>query len=367
MVPFAKLQAAPLAVVAFLAIFLCAWRIHAMGFQTTLVTMTAGGLIAPAAMVITLLATATFNDAWRSYVITGLQISSQRTDLCAFAHFVLGCPQLTATMALQAAIVLAGINIRFLRQQIQGEGRWFIAGSIAYGLATIYAIYKAGARWEHHLLFGLPAVVLLATALFAPSHISSPWQRAWSWLGSAIRPSGAVIPITFLLSIVVFGILPGRSAVLERVDVQNPDRIIGKVILALLKEDSHFAVWGYMPQYYAMSGKRPSTREVITQFQAWEGPQRDYYRRRYMVDFNGSRPNVVVDADPADDWGYSPYMPVESFRELNDIIRSNYVLFLDIQCGRRRTRIFVSRMRLSEIDAEMKPFANSSACLAADY
>ena len=78
-----------------------------------------------------------------------------------------------------------------------------------------------------------------------------------------------------------------------------------------------------MPQIFcAMTRTRPTTRDVITQFQIWEGPEKHYYRTRYLADFNKSRPNVFVDATgPGNfEFKYSPPTPVEDFTELNEIM-----------------------------------------------
>jgi hypothetical protein len=369
MVPFAKLQAAPLAVVAFLAIFFFAWRIRGERFSRTVITMGAGGLIAPAAIGVTLLTTATLDDAWRSYILSGLQISVNPMGLRSFVHYVLGNRAFASSIGFLALIAFAGVNLRFLRDQIRGEGRWLIAGSLVYGLATVYAIWKPGNPWGHYLFFGLPAAVFLATAMSAPWHIGSAWQRAWARLRNAVRPFGAMASIVFIFAGAVLGLLlfylRAPPLALEWVSVQEPDPI-AQIIHALLKGDSNIAVWGYMPQYYAMTGTRPTTRDVTTQFQIWEGPEREYYRTRYLADFNKSRPNVFVDATGPGNFTfkYSPPMPVEEFTELNEIIGSTYVLLLDIrQCNTPRTRIFVSRTRLSTLDVETEAIAKASTCL----
>lgn len=369
MVPFAKLQAAPLAVVAFLAIFFFAWRIHGERFSKTIITMGVGGLIVPLAIGLTLLTTGTLDDAWRSYILSGLQISANPMGLDSFVHYVIGNRAFAYSIGFLALIACTGVNIRFLRDQIRGEGLWLIAGSLVYGLATVYAICKPGNPWGHYLLLGLPAAVFIATAMFAPWHIGSAWQRLWARLRSGVRPLGAMASIMFILMGAVLGTLllywHGPPLALERISVQQPDPI-ARIIHALLKEDSHFAVWGYMPQYYAMTRTRPTTRDVITQFQIWDGPQKLYYRTRYLADFNKSRPNVLVDATgPGNlEFKYSPPIPVEDFTELNEIIGSTYILLLDIrQCNTPRTRIFISRTRLSKLSVETEAIAKASTCL----
>ena len=359
MVPFAKLQAAPLSVVALLAIFFFAWRIRGERFVKTATVMVTGLLIAPVAMAITLLTTATFDDAWRSYILSGLQLSDNSMGLQAFVGYVLGNKPFSDAILVLVLITGASINFGFLRQQAEREP-WLIAGSILYGFTTVYVIYRPGNPWGHYLLFGLPAAVLLATTLSAPWYVGSAWQRACASL------SGGKASILFIMA---FGLLLFDLRVppfaLALASEQKRDSI-AEIIHVLLKQDSHFAVWGYMPQYYVMTGKRPTTRDAITQFQIWDGPQRQYYRTRYLTDFNSSRPNVFVDATGPGNFSFKflPPEPIETFKELNEIIHSNYVLLLDVkECGTPRTRIFVSLTRLSELNVGAEAIAKASTCL----
>lgn len=373
MVPFAKLQAAPPAVVAFFSIAFFAWWVRGEQFSKIAVVMGAGGLVAPAAVGVILVATATFDDAWRAYVLTGLEVTAIGQGGYNFVYYVLENRAFTFSVAVLALITLAGTNLRFLRQQIQGEGPWLLVGSLVYGLATVYAIYKPGYPWGHYLFFGLPAAVFLATALIAPGFVGSPWQRACAWLRSVVRPT--VAAVIFFGTCAAFGLLMVdlRVAPLALKGLsKRTDDSIAKIVRVLLRDDSHFAVWGWMPKYYAITGIRPTTRDVLTFFQTWEGPQQEYYRVRYLADFNRFRPNIFVDATgpgnffpaPYGSFAHSHLEPFEKFNELSKIIHSDYVLLLDIeQCGTPRTRIFVSKTRLSELNAEVAAISKAPICL----
>jgi hypothetical protein len=373
MVPFAKLQAAPLAMVAFVSIFFFAWWIRGERFLKTVAVMGIGGLVAPLTIGATLLATATFDDASRSYILSGLDVSAVGQDRYQFVYYVLfqNWPFVFSIVVL-GAITFAGANFRFLQRQLQGNGRWLIAASLVYAFASLFAIYKPRNPFGHYLLLGLPAAVFLATALIAPWGVGSAWQRAWARLRDVVRPIGAMASISFFVACAAFGFLLFYLKVppltLERASMHKPDAI-GKLIVVLLKDDSHFAVWGWVPKYYVMAARRPTTRDVIYQFQMWDAPQKDYYRRRYLADFNRSRPNVFVDAGGSGNFSFkwNGLSPVEDFKELSEIVHRDYVLLLDIdKCGTPRTRIFVSKTRFSELDAQAKSISKTSICLQDD-
>jgi len=365
-VPFAKLQAAPLAIVAFFVIFLFAWRAKGERFSNTMVMMGAGGLTVPVLMAAVLLASGSFDDAWRSYILSELELSAKPMGLYRFARYLFENIAFVCSIGSLLLIAFIGTNRQFLRSQICGEGRWLIAGSIVYGLASVYAIYKPGNPWRHYLFFSLPAAVFFATAMFAPWNLGSTWQRALARLSRSVRSIGSVAVIAGAAFGLLLFDLHGPFWVLEEVSVPQVYPV-AKIMLALLKGDSDFAVWGWMPQYYAMTGKRPTTRDVINQFQIWDSPQKEYYRERYLSDFNNSRPNVFVDATGSGNYTftYPPPRPIESFPQLYQILHSNYVLFLDIKhCRTPRTRIFVSQARLSDLGREkLEAIAKQPTCL----
>jgi hypothetical protein len=364
-VPFAKLQAAPLAIVAFFAIFCFAWRAKGERFSKTVIMMGAGGLTVPVLMAAVLLASGSFDDAWRSYIVSGLQLSAPM-GLYRFARYLFENIAFVCSIGSLFLITIMGTNRQFVRSQICGEGRWLIAGSIAYGLTTVYAIYKPGNPWRHYLFFSLPAAVFFATAMFAPWDLGGTWQRAWARLSRSVRSIGSVATIAGAALGLLLFYVHGPFWVLEEVSMPQVHPI-AKIMLALLKDDPDFAVWGWMPQYYAMTGKRPTTRDVIDQFQIWDSPQKEYYRERYLSDFNNSRPNVFVDATGPGNYTftYPPPSPIESFPQLYQIIQSKYVLFLDIKhCRTPRTRIFVSQARLSDLSREkLETIAKQTTCL----
>ena len=206
----------------------------------------------------------------------------------------------------------------------------------------------------------------------APWKAGSAWQRAWLQIGRAVRPLGAKAAVRFILCCGVAGVIYaalGPSPLLfEQISLQRSDPI-AQIIHALRRDDMHLAVWGYMPKYYAITGLRPATRDAITHYEVWENPQIEYYRKRYLSDFNKSRPNVLVQATRAANFSLKnlPPMPIERFPEFSEIVRSNYYLLLDIQpCGTPRTRIYVSQKRFSGLKPRAKALAKVTSCLWGD-
>jgi hypothetical protein len=242
-------------------------------------------------------------------------------------------------------------------------------GSAIYALTAVFVVWKPGLLFYHYLFFGIPAAVFLSAALFAPWQVGSPWQRVWSLLRNSVRPHGAKAAALFLLACTVIGGLVSElrppPLEFERIATQKPDPI-ARIILALKKDDPHFAVWGYMPKYYAITGMRPTTRDAMAQWQVRDGPLKEYYRVRYLADFNKSRPNVLVDASGPGNFRFKDYQPVplKRFKRLYEIVRSNYVLLATVrQCGTPHTRISVSLTRLSELGIKKEAIQTTPVCL----
>jgi hypothetical protein len=374
-VPFTKLQASPLAIVGFLSILIFAWRVRGEPFFRTATTMIAGGLAVPTVMLVVLLATGTLGDAWRSYIVNGLLVSTKQLSLFDFIYSVVGYPPWKNPTSFGILIValglitLAGLRPAFLSDQFRGKGRWVIMGSVIYALTAVFVVWKPGLLFYHYLFFGIPAAIFLAAALFAPWQVGSPWQQFWLRIRNSVRPHGAKAAGLFLLACTIIGGLVSglRPPPLDfqRIATQKPDPVAG-IIHALKKNDRHLAVWGYMPKYYAITGVRPTTRDAMAQWQVREGPLKEYYRTRYLADFNKSRPNLLLDATGPGNFRFKDYQPapLESFKRLYEIVRSNYVLLVTLrQCGTPHTRIFVSQTRLSELGIKKQAMPTMPVCL----
>ena len=65
--------------------------------------------------------------------------------------------------------------------------------------------------------------------------------------------------------------------------------------LKLNKKVDKLIVWGWKPELYLLSGLTPGTRETVNQKQIDFKSNRNYFRERFLNDFQESKPNIVLD------------------------------------------------------------------------
>ncbi len=374
-VPFTKLQASPLAVAGFLIILLCAWRVRGLPFLRSAATMTLGGLIVPAMFGMTLAATGSLEDAWNSYILNSLSVSTVQLGPLDFVYWVVGYPpwknptSFGLYIVLLGLILLAGTGKDHLRRLAAGPRFWATGGGLAFAAMSVYVVWKPGILFFHYLYLALPAMVVVPALTIAPEGSDTPWDRFWRAVrhrvaGRGMQSAAAFVLIAAAAGALVSAVRPPPEE-FERIATQKPDPVVA-IIRALAKDDAHFAVWGYMPQYYAITGIRPTTRDAMAQWQVRESALKEYYRARYLRDFEKSRPNVIVDATGPGNFQFKDYrpVPIETFKRLYGIVRTDYVLVATVaQCATPHTRFFVSRRRLAELGVEPESLPIGPACL----
>ncbi len=369
-VPFAKLQAAPIAVFVFAAVSAYTF-VKGRGGRRSLIALIGGGAVMPVLIAVPLLLTRTVDDAWRSYIVSALNISARTLPPPQFASYVFGFPSLNLAFATLGAITLANFSTRYFRDHVLPQERVVLFGVIGYALMAVVAVWKAGNPWGHYLLFLLHPGILVAAAVSARTGVATPWQRSLQAVASVTKSSallslGLIFGVACSTALLVIFLIRTPHAL--RLRCQPPDKI-AQILKPIIRSDDHIAVWGYMPKYYALTGTRPSTRDAITQFQAWNGPQRDYYRERYITELRRKPPNVFIDASGKGNFyfEYHPRVPIEDFEDLDKFIREHYVLLLDLRrCSTPETRIFVSRDRFSDLHISEDGLVKMPTCIGSE-
>lgn len=401
LVPFAKLQAAPLAIVLAAVVMAAAYGGTAEGRLRRLAALVAGGLAAPMAFAFVLFGTGTFEDAWISYILSGLDLTNEQMTFGELMAFLETHEDAHAMLVTVLVFAVLSLNPLALIRRLRSD--WpLLGGSALFFAATVYVIWKPGNPWGHYLYFMTPASMFLAGALAATWREGSLWRVAWGGVANLFAAARLGRPgVNFSLAAVAAAFLAAALAYHASIGVRYPyikwlvfenrhlpfkrygllypyfvemnsrrppDPIV-EALRSLTREDEHFAVWGYMPHYYAATGKRPSTRDVISQFQTWPGPRRPYYRARYMQDLKAAQPNIVIDANGPGNFHFKFHllMPIEQFAELRDFVYEGYVKIADIaDCATPSARIFMRRERAAELGLKPWPEDASSLCIEKD-
>ena len=129
----------------------------------------------------------------------------------------------------------------------------------------------------------------------------------------------------------------------------NPAR---QELVALVRAYSNpgepLAVWGWRCALYVEAGRPQATRQAQTEAQIYPSTLQPYFLRRYLEDFQAANPPVFADAVGPGNFAYvNRERAHESFPPLRAWVRARYTLVADLD----GTRLFVRNDRLDAVKA----------------
>lgn len=311
-VPYAKIQAAPIAVA--LGVWVCArslWRRDGRYLPCVL-----GALLPSAALVVDLTLTGALKDFWESYILNNLLYASEGHRGHQREHTLLGNALhyhsylrgpadtrgfFTFGLMLGAASTLLVLWRRGLRGAFAcGD---LVLGWVLFGVAS-FAVLLPKNNWSHYLvLLVVPIAVLSAASLRAllelsqagelPPRVAKP---AWLALGF-----GGLFVLPPTLNVLRYGnpALQNASQTLEQGASRMP---AVRLLERFVKPGQAVALWGGNMRVLVEVGARLGTRDAHIERQIDTSRQRDYYQARWLHDVLVNQPAVLVDSTPGDDF-----------------------------------------------------------------
>jgi hypothetical protein len=327
--PFAKLQAAPVALVlaiVFAGIIVATDTIRRERLRG--LAWLVAGMAAVAVVILGAVAlNGAFGDFWLTYIVfPRLYIAGNccnyATPAFFFADPAVGT-FLTVAIVVSLAAFIAGATRR----------RWLITASpttLALGgfavllVAAIYAIEAPQTPFFHYLLWlVIPVAGVAACSLaFFVQTLADDARPRWS------RLVLLVAAIAFTLPAVQHTTAALATSPVVRFAPRAWTDDDAAVIARYVAPGERAAMWGWMPQYFIYSGALMGTRDSISQFQIEARPLRDYYRARYLADFRRNDPDVVLEAIGPKAFAYHdrPGYGIAGFPALEHIVDTEYRL-----------------------------------------
>ena len=361
LVPFAKLQVTPLALVAMAGLILRAMQLpEARGKRTAIVLLLLSCAALPSVLFLgPLVLGDELHHFANSYirwagVYVGTPLEASSLIALAKADPVFYGLAACFTVAVAAWLVL----LAFVARRVDAETATQWGFSFLLFAAACWAVAKPGRHYPHYLY------LLVPTGLLASGVLLAVVQRSARHNGRLTLAADAVLfaaTVGFLMPPVVDAAekRPYGTHISDRVRVRTPS------ILEWLgpKPNDALHVWGWMPQWYALAGIRPATRETHTEAHIKATPMREYFRGRLLADFDRSRPAFVLDAvargsflfEHADTDG------IHSFPPLAARIQTDYVRIGDPASTGQCPRLYVRRERWSLISARLAGLARATA------
>ncbi|MGH7706653.1 MAG: hypothetical protein ACREM8_03655 [Vulcanimicrobiaceae bacterium] len=347
MLPFTKIQAAPIALTLFAigAIVVLGDRTATRRARCRLLGLTAGGaLLFPTALLAVVAAHGAFGDFWISYVRSALAYvlagplpPSYLTKTPEFAGFFVPTMIVTALGALAAA--------REWRR-LPAPERWALPAALAFLASALYAIFAPRRASLQYLLFGImPAACAAASSL--------------GIVLRAVRRAGPTTPrwaVRFAVSAAFVLATLGPQHIFDRPaygylghlreELAAPADPVTAMLRSYVHPGEQLVIWGWRPQYVVFTGTILGTRDAISWYQYDENtnPYRAYYRARFIRDMEANRPQAFLDAGPDSfDFERKGRDGHEIFPQLAALIARDYRLVASVGPAGDRYRLYLRR------------------------
>lgn len=221
-----------------------------------------------------------------------------------------------------------------------GASRWrALIGAAVLFSSALACVLAPGRPYHHYLnLAFAPLTLLLGLVLGATQSAAGEAPAGpWRWLPVATFALCGVVPL-----------MGWRIA--HRTDpfayyntVQtspSPDhRALAAAVRSWTAPGESLGMWGWRSSLYVETGLRQATHEAHTQAQTLANRWQSYHLRRYQTDFEASHPPVFVDAaGPGNFWFSQRSSGHELFPWLRDWIARRYTLAADLDGARLYVR-----------------------------
>jgi hypothetical protein len=344
LVPWSKLQAAPIGVV------VGAWMLARilwppahkgaplpMGrFRTA--SMVLGLSLLPTIILIVLVARGgALEEMWRSYFVANLYYAGP-FDALGFVSRLLHA-EWDWRVAPWSLVLLAtwGAGLATRGNWIR-RFEWLGFGSLAWAVFLISwcVCCRPEESFEHYQFLLLPGMVLLTAGTLGALQGDTP---AWAAVSRCFFGGVAAY--------LVLNLIPAVSSMREMMTEPYPPAADAKLVLSRIEEvapgSQGIAIWGWFPSLYVESGKPPATRHAIPHFLYGKNPSRDYLRSTYMADLLAERPQVFVDAHIRRLDRYFARDPISKFPALYDYVRANFTRACSVDTSSGPVEIYVRK------------------------
>ena len=324
-VPFAKLQAVPVAGAVGLAGLLVLWHRRKQTGAGKIYGLLLGGASGATIIVGAYLAVfGLFPQFWVSYILSNLGYVANKpnslTDM-AVRFFALITVGHYFACFLLGSVVFALLHVLLVIEQVGPRLRAALLAAWLCTGAAYLAVILPGREATHYL-----QLMVIPVTFLAGIHLAALVQ----WKAAAGR--------SMAVSLVVFVLLTLGPQIWRRGTGWNiylgnfaeyrarPPLSASRFILARALPGDRLAMWGWNAQIYVETGLPQGTREANTAYQLIDMPLRSFYRDRYLRDIKRWRPAWFVDAVGPSAFGFKDrgINGFETFPELAAFIGAQY-------------------------------------------
>ncbi|MBN9019696.1 MAG: hypothetical protein J0H11_19970 [Rhizobiales bacterium] len=367
-VPFAKLQGAPIAAVVGLTAFGVAFSTPATSLAARLRRSGAvlvAGLLPAAIFLVPLALGGGFDDFIKSYFeqqrlrIAGSHWSDKVPGMLSSTSF--GALALSYGAALALGIVGAIAILVWRRDGLSPKSIGWGAAAVVFVGVSYAAVAVPGREFTHYLLLGLPSLVLVGAG-----------GAALATNGGALRALNSAIVLMgmtlVMLAILVPRMWEDRAAAqmwsnnwMAGIYLKGKPFATPRSLQWLRPEHGDSLLcWGWQAECYVDSALPPATREATNENQLYDIELRDYFRARFIDDLLRNKPSYIVDTVAPGSFVFedAEQTGIKTFPELQAIVDADYRLVSKVADKDSCPRVYAERSRAEQLDRSRIAFSS---------
>jgi hypothetical protein len=325
MIPFAKLQGVPTALMIVLFTFILI-LLRSRHKIRDVAVLGFGGICFPLLVFALVIQFGAFEYFWKFYIIGNIEYSGGGTmlsKLLAFPDFLRHSGQLI--FLLLSFFILAVYSLIVLvRSQSLGNifSLLFYFGVIHIFMA-FYSIIKPGYYFQHYLQFLIIPIGLFTGVLVEAALAQTRWNSKNVWSYSLTWLAICMVPHTLYKVATITGRASRDNKHISIGDLGKPMIIspVSQEIKKYLRPEDDITIWGWKPAYHVETGAAQGTADVMIYRLMTPAPKQQDYIQKYLDDMERSKPVVFVDevtdhsfwfGNPAQ-WGHENFPGIRSF------------------------------------------------------
>ena len=330
MVPFAKLQGVPTAIliVVFTGLIIL---LRSDKKVKDLLILCIGGVTFPLIVLGLTFQFGAFDYFLNFYLIGNIQYSGGGTmlsKLLSFPKFLRYSGQFiilfTSYALLMGCAAFILIRFRVLKKPI--SMLFFFA--IAHICLAFYSVIKPGYYFQHYLQFLIIPLALFSGVLLEVALAQISWNPKKIWFYSIGWLTVCMLPHFVYKVTTTMGLTATYSRTILASQLGNPLQasVVSQEIQKYIRPGDDITIWGWKPAYHIETMAAQGTADVMIYRIMTPAPMQQSYYEKYLNDMKRSKPVVFVDEVTTHSmWFNDPKLyRHENFKEVRDFVNKYY-------------------------------------------
>lgn len=299
MVPFAKLQGVPTALVIVIFIGLILLQRSAQKARA-LASLSIGGLLVPCVVLYFTMRHEAFDYFWKFYVIGNMEYSSGGSIWQKALHYPTFLRQSGQFLFLFVCYVFLTICSLWLCVR---SGILFKSMSLLFWMGLVqvitafYVIIKSGYLFPHYQQFMIIPLGIFSGVVLEAALPVIRWNSGKIRLASLAWMLACFLPhvMNKLATVTGHASLPGVQ--IRKGELGSPLSVspVSKELLNFTLPGDNITIWGWHPAYHLETKLPQGTADVVPFRVLTSGPQQKSYQVKYLNDLKINRPAVFID------------------------------------------------------------------------